>query len=354
MSDSLSIQKILNDHVKPAERAKVEPLLKALDTDKDGVLTRAEVTAADGMIQCNAATKQLYYPKLGPLQNALFKAGLVDKLRDAVCFDDLSPNSSARTNQIKLLRDVSIGLRSQRWWKRPRYAPDFFDKNPAIYHRTRQNPETERQMMQNIILPGQRLPRTAFQLRLAANQYFTRPTSLPMDFVPAGRIGDELRYEELFFTQAQKALQSLKSLDHILFLNYTGHQGGVGAALADKGIPVYWQLGGNERIINSVYNFQDHFAQNSLAQSSSAAIMLEPNHGGTRIDVSLLPSAQQLRIAKISEVVVFSEGSPREQPYSIDELIATDVNFVKELRSYQKRGIHVRIIGVDARNLSKN
>lgn len=64
----------------------IRELLMAFDANSDSHLETKEVDVdRDGKIDCNQITKKWMYPKLGPVENALFRAGLITELRNSIC-----------------------------------------------------------------------------------------------------------------------------------------------------------------------------------------------------------------------------------------------------------------------------
>lgn len=71
---------------KISDDPKVQELLKTLDTNDDKHLETKEVDAnGDGSIDCNPIIEKWLYTNLGPVENALFKAGLITKLKACIC-----------------------------------------------------------------------------------------------------------------------------------------------------------------------------------------------------------------------------------------------------------------------------
>lgn len=64
----------------------IQQLLAQLDSDKDGKLQTKEVDVdGDRFIDCGAPAKKWLYTSLGPVEQALFKQGLISDLRNCIC-----------------------------------------------------------------------------------------------------------------------------------------------------------------------------------------------------------------------------------------------------------------------------
>lgn len=186
-----------------------------------------------------------------------------------------------------------------------------------------------------------------FHKSLETSHFFTVPKDFPSQFTPTGRIGEGLTRDESFYSAANSYLSSRTDLHHLMFYNYTGHQAPVGAALADKGVPVYWQLNGDERIINAAQDYHESFQNNRFEITDSAAILLEPNHGGTVILTDRLPTGATLKAAGIYEIVVFSEDPFENQSIDLATSHMPDRNFKDYLVSLQSQGIKITIVGLE-------
>lgn len=186
----------------------------------------------------------------------------------------------------------------------------------------------------------------------------TIPAGVPSDVVPFGRFNSDLRRDEAYLAATEKVLDRLGVLPgDTFFINYTGHQGAVGAALAHRGVPVYWGLTINERIADALQSFFPDLATRGPAHTqervspSATAIMLEPYHlrvGDFRsdIDVAKLPDSTMLRAAA-KKVIVFTEDHAGKEP-SVDDvhLPRPDEPFRDYLRSLSAAGVEVRVQGV--------
>jgi len=79
-----SMVKIAIDGI--SDDPEVQKLLASFDANSDNHLETKEVDAdGDDRIDCNPITEKWMYTKLGSVENALFRAGLVNKLRNAIC-----------------------------------------------------------------------------------------------------------------------------------------------------------------------------------------------------------------------------------------------------------------------------
>lgn len=76
---------VRNSGVAESDEAKLRDALHQLDTNGDEKLETLEVATANGYLACNSVTKRWSFNTFNPVQNALFKSGLVKDLRRSVC-----------------------------------------------------------------------------------------------------------------------------------------------------------------------------------------------------------------------------------------------------------------------------
>lgn len=236
---------------------------------------------------------------------------------------------------------VSTSRKQKKWWKKPKYTlPNFFEINQRLIKYFRKNENHSISKLLLMIQP----PSNAF---LSMPHHFNLPEGLPADFIPLGRIEDGLRRDEMFYKHAKITMLKYKNAENTIFFNYTGHQGGVATALAEQSIPLYWQLDGNERIINSLQDWIGIIANNSNKKRTCAGIMLEPNHGLGSLDASHLPKAEYLQEHGITNIIVFSENRFGRK-YSLDAISEkNDPELILYLQNLEKQGFKITVIGLE-------
>jgi hypothetical protein len=224
------------------------------------------------------------------------------------------------------------------WQEEPMYKPDFFKNNPDIYHRTGKKHLLG--VLLTLIKPND----------TKISHYFTLPIGLSFDFKPIGRIGEFLKRDEKFYENARSELVALRNPKKTLFLNFTGHSGSVAAALAEKGIPIYWQMRGNERTINSLQDWIGKITANTKSNKTCAGLMLEPSHGAkddVAVSIATLPTAADLQRMGLTTVIVFSENI-FGRLHTVDSLVtASDAAFINYLRGLETNGVKVQVSGLD-------
>jgi len=226
------------------------------------------------------------------------------------------------------------------WWEKDQYTQlDFFKINSNIYRR--EGAKTPVSDLIKIIQPSK-------NGKLLIPHFFDLPPGLPYSFIPSGRIEDGLKRDEMFYSTAKTEMDKLKNSTNTLFINYTGHQGPVAAVLAENGIPLSWQVKGDERIINSLQDWISFIEKNTCSNNTNTGLILEPDHDRrTRIDVSNLPSADYLKEKGIRSVVVFAEEAFGGS-YALSQFPDTnDPAFKIYLLNLEQSGIDVKIIGLD-------
>lgn len=251
-------------------------------------------------------------------------------------------------NPIQSLLGVNTAQVVPPWWKRYNNTLDYFTGESANVYR-RHYPRVKISSLVEAISPGARTPNTDLHRRLAARHFFALPTKLPQDFISTGRYGTSLERDESFYTNARERLHRI-DIRHKFFINYTGHQGPVGAALAERYIPVYWQVFTKDRIVNTVQDYRLSFVNNKFSVKESAALMTEPKH---QIDQTVLfqthglPDAEDLKREGINEVVVFGEDDPKKY-ISVDTFNCPNQNFRDYLKKLERNGIRITIYGLDS------
>ena len=226
------------------------------------------------------------------------------------------------------------------WWEQPKYNPDFFKVNPGTYHR--ENAKYDISSLQMVAIPKS----DAFGIK----NYFRIPRRLPEDFVPLGRLNDALKTDEIFFKNTKSILDAkYKNTSNTFFINYTGHQGPVGAALSELNTPVFWQIFGDERIINSLQDWKESYMSNNFKNDTNACLLLEPNHGIPQINYDDLPPINTLKEKGINSFVVFTENRYGGS-YTTDDLPNIDPPIIKYLQEAKAAGIDIHVEGVDFRD----
>jgi hypothetical protein len=187
------------------------------------------------------------------------------------------------------------------------------------------------------------------------------PWGIPPGFVPFGRRGRALDRDRFFEGAAETAIERLGDLSNTFFINYTGHQASVGAALAAKGVTVYWALDVNERIANAMQDRQtvlvgrDRERKTPKRSPSAVALMLEPNHPtdlfappSSEIRLRELPTLALLRGSSAQRVIVFNEDTAGDD-VSVDRMKIGlgDDAFHRYLQTLSYHGIDVRVVGLN-------
>jgi len=189
---------------------------------------------------------------------------------------------------------------NEKWWEHPAHTmPDFLTKND-IYHK--EDVKHDISALKKIVAPKE----NPYNIR----QFFTIPDELPSNFTPQGRFGQFLKRDEEFFRNTKAILkEKYQDVSHSFFINFTGHQGSIGAALSEVNIPVFWQVIGDDRIINSLQDWKESFIKNDNSNNTNAALLLEPSHWipATSILFGLLPQINTLKENGIKHLIVFTE-----------------------------------------------
>jgi hypothetical protein len=238
-----------------------------------------------------------------------------DRTRDALPVQPTTLTSINDTSAVTLVfarHEERIMERSEknREWKFPQYRiPNFFEINKDIYHRplARLSP---------VELQSKFQPRSKQWLDVFGHSIET-PSDMPAGFSPIGRIGDGLKRDEMFHQHAQTIIQNrYQNAKNTLFINYTGHEGPVAAALAKRNIPTYWRLTASSRILDQMQDWREDVTQSNGKNDSNAGLILEPNHGGggsVPITLSQLPDIATLKAKGITKIVVFTEDTYSEK-----------------------------------------
>ncbi|MCQ9207221.1 MAG: HEAT repeat domain-containing protein, partial [Omnitrophica bacterium] len=241
------------------------------------------------------------------------------------------------------LQQTSPFATERNWWEKPRYSnPKFFELNPDI---------SRRPLDKRLAIEGLRQIATPKRNPLGISHFLSIPGAIPMNIVPTGRIGDNIELDDRYYENAKKTLASMKDAKQTCFINYTGHQGPVGACLAQMDIPVYWQLVANERVLNALQDFAEYFQNNTFENDSNFAIVLEPKHAFIGVDILSLPSIYKLKNSNIKEIVVFSEDELGKTTNLRDfQKSGAEQEFADYLSELQKAGFPVKIVGLHTKS----
>lgn len=133
------------------------------------------------------------------------------------------------------------------------------------------------------------------------------------NLIPLGRADDYADRDYLFFINTQNAIKNIDK-ENSFFVAYTGHCGAVGAALALEKIPLMWHLILNEdafaekRVIEQIQDYYTEISTPPNKNSSSLALLLESPHGDFKtFDISLFPTAKDLKNKGIKNVYLIDE-----------------------------------------------
>lgn len=234
-------------------------------------------------------------------------------------------------------------------WREPRYTiPDFFLKNPGIYRKKgipSRSADALRKMLQPKMNPWQDI----------LGHRIDFPSEMPAEFIPTGRIGDGLKRDEVFYRNAVVVMKKRYSeAKNILFVNYTGHEGPVAAALAKNKISSHWSLTASPRILDQIRDWVDEIARASQdALDSNVGLILEPNHGPTRIETWILPEVGEIQGRGIHKIVVFSEdrysqSSPLPGSYRQLSKHWPDPEMEEFLNDANQLGIQIVVEGLES------
>jgi hypothetical protein len=111
------------------ERRDLETSLRALDTNRDGNLDTAEVADKSGGLRCDGAAQHWMYTELGPAENALLKAGLLTKARNAICENNKGP---APASVLRFAVAATSFVVSGREERTPKQAPTCPAQQPPV------------------------------------------------------------------------------------------------------------------------------------------------------------------------------------------------------------------------------
>ena len=133
------------------------------------------------------------------------------------------------------------------------------------------------------------------------------------NLIVLGRRNDRADRDYKFFLNTKEALSNM-DFKNCFFVNYTGHCGSVGAALALEGIPLVWNLKLGEDAwaeTRIVEQFQDYYQELETKPNEglqSFGLMLECPHGHFEtFDVEKFPSAQLLKECGIEKICLLVE-----------------------------------------------
>ena len=238
------------------------------------------------------------------------------------------------------IKDVSMRLKNTNWWEKGLNDPKIRAKNPQVPYRLTQTELAPVTMLSQIV------NKSPVDSGLSNNVTFG---DVPGDYYPVGRPGDGMKRDAMFYNHAKESLQPFTNTKGTVFINYTGHEGPVAAALAEHNIPLAWQISTpNERVIQQIQDYHRELGANNSSNDSNLGIILEPNHGGNTINLSNLPSLEYLRQRGLTEVVILSEDI-----YGTSNTLGSvkypDSNFQDYLKGLESNGIKVKIIGLDVK-----
>lgn len=178
------------------------------------------------------------------------------------------------------------------------------------------------------------------------------------NLIVVGRRNDRADRDYKFFLNTKEALSNM-DFKNCFFVNYTGHCGSVGAALALEGIPLVWNLKLGEDAwaeTRIVEQFQDYYQELETKPNEalqSLGLMLECPHGHFEtFDVEKFPSAEFLSKQKIKKVCVL-----------VEEAFGTNVEFesydfdnqqIKEYFENLKEKFEVFAVGIDENEKQEN
>ena len=194
------------------------------------------------------------------------------------------------------------------WFEGPRYTnPDFYVYNNELYHRPPNNLPLKHYL--SMLQPSNYL-----LTKLGSHAHFIDTAHIPLEFIPHGRLGDGLKRDEMFARQAKLCLDHLTindGLGNTLFINYTGRGSPVASMLYEHGIDCVWQLHEEHLGERTIQQFHDWINRSDPEKTklikSSFGIILEPNHGNSKIDTNHLPPPHVLNDIGIKKIIILTE-----------------------------------------------
>jgi hypothetical protein len=175
----------------------------------------------------------------------------------------------------------------------------------------------------------------------------------PDSLIPSGRLNDGLRRDEIYFINAQESLKN-RNMANTVFFNYTGHQGSVAAALAQRGVPSSWNLTLSERIADQLQDWVPFITSHKVnTRLNSHGVILEPSHalgldGNGKINISQLPNPETLKKQGITTIAIFTED---KFGVNIDlqgfMTRAPNREFAEYLSTLQQSGLVIHFIGLE-------
>ena len=174
------------------------------------------------------------------------------------------------------------------------------------------------------------------------------------NLIVLGRANSFADRDYKFFINTQNTLSSITTKNS-LFINYTGHCGSVGAALASNKIPLIWVLDlsddarAEKRVIEQLQDYFSELSTQPTHDNHCFGLMLECPHGDFEtFDIKNFPTIEFLKENNIKNVYVFVE-EPAETTVLFD-----DYNFYhdafKEYLVGLKSNFNLKLIPVDEKS----
>lgn len=182
---------------------------------------------------------------------------------------------------------------------------------------------------------------------------------LPRQLVPYGRQNDFIDRDYTFYRYTQQHLTNEES--GVLYISYTGHTVATASALAEKNIPLIWQMDLSEsgisekRVLEQLQDYSSILIRNNESNTANLGIMLELDHNLSygyhdyrpTVMKNMLPDIDFLKQIGIKKVKVFTEDT--FSPASKDQ---TSIKYILGIETYLESlragGLPVSFVGVDS------
>lgn len=183
---------------------------------------------------------------------------------------------------------------------------------------------------------------------------------LPGQLVPYGRQNDFIDRDYTFYRYTQQHLQNEEE-NGVLYISYTGHTVATASALAEKNIPLIWQMDLSEsgisekRVLEQLQDYSPILTRNNESNTANLGIMLELDHSLSygyhnyrpTVMKDMLPDIDFLKQIGIKKVKVFTEDI-----FSNFSKRQTSLKYILGIETYLESlragGLPVSFVGVDS------